>query len=204
MKRNKKEIIMKSKEQILEWLDKQPWKGEFYEAAFLCENPKITYNESFIQCAFYWSDTPQECAVWNIRDKVYQKWYNSDSKPTSWKEYCEQYYVQETDWFIADNCRIIPLVRKRVRDPYTDINVMPQEHCEAFLAYMKLIQLRNAWVNSNSNFDPLCHKIVVIEDTIVFELCYANTNGLSFPTNKMAKEFAETFKDILDIAKPLL
>lgn len=193
---------MKSKEQILEWLDKQPWKGEFYEAAFLCENPKITYNESFIQCAFYWSDTPQECAVWNIRDKEYQKWYNSDSKPTSWKEYCEQHHVQETDWFIADNCRIIPLVRKRVRGPYTDINVMPQEHCDAFIAYMKLIQLRNAWVNSN--FDPLCHKIVVIEDTIVFELCYANTNGLSFPTNKMAKEFAETFKDILDIAKPLL
>lgn len=88
-----------------------------------------------------------------------------------------------------------PLLTPQERDPKTCVDVMSEKLCDAFIAYMKLIQLRNAWVNSN---------IVVIEDTIVFELCYANTNGLSFPTNKMAKEFAETFKDILDIAKPLL
>lgn len=71
---------------------------------------------------------------------------------------------------------------------------MSEKLCDAFIAYMKLIQLRNAWVNSN--FDPLCHKIVVIEDTIVFELCFANTNGLSFPTNKMAKKICR------DIQRP--
>lgn len=195
---------MKSKEQILEWLDKQPWKGEFYEAAFLCENPKITYNESFIQCAFYWSDTPQECAVWNIRDKEYQKWYNSDSKPTSWKEYCEQHHVQETDCFIADNCRIIPLVRKCVRNPYTDINVMPQEHCEAFLAYMKLMQLRNAWVK-NENLEELPTTYKILYQDGEFDIFRGHTStGLSFVSKEDAKEFAETFRELLNIAKPLL
>ena len=194
---------MKSKEQILEWLDKQPWKGEFYEAAFLCENPKITYNESFIQCAFYWSDTPQECAVWNIRDKEYQKWYNSDSKPTSWKEYCEQHYVQETDWFIADNCRIIPLVRKRVRNHDTDVNIMPKEHCEAFLAYMKLFQLRNAWVKDCDDAN-MKYRIIASNCKIYIKYCCVPKMGLSFPTQEMADEFADVFKDLLETAKPLL
>ena len=31
---------MKTKEQILAWLDKQPWKDEFYKAIFLHGNPK--------------------------------------------------------------------------------------------------------------------------------------------------------------------
>lgn len=195
---------MKTKEQILEWLDKQPWKYEFYEAMFHHENPKRVYDANFLISAFHWGETVQGETIWSERNKEYQKWYNSDSKPTSWKEYCEQHYVQETDWFIADNCRIIPLVRKRVRDPYTDINVMPQEHCEAFLAYMKLMQLRNAWVkNENLEDLPTAYKILYQDGE--FDIFRGHTStGLSFVSKEDAKEFAETFKDILDIAKPLL
>ena len=39
---------MKTKEQILEWLYKQPWKGEFYEEVFLNGyRYQISYNEDF-------------------------------------------------------------------------------------------------------------------------------------------------------------
>lgn len=195
---------MKTKQEILEWLDRQSWKSEFYEEAFIFGNEK-SYDSSFITNAFDWGFTSQGRDVWRKRNSEFMQWYDSENRPLSWEEYCEQHPITKGDCCIEDGevCEMWnPLLTPQERDPKTCVDVMSEKLCDAFIAYMKLIQLRNAWVNSS--FDPLCHKIVVIEDTIVFELCYANTNGLSFPTNKMAKEFAETFKDILDIAKPLL
>ena len=41
---------MKTKEQILEWLDKQPWKNEFYEAHFKHKiDDAVCFNENLIQ-----------------------------------------------------------------------------------------------------------------------------------------------------------
>lgn len=198
---------MKTKEQILKWLDKQPWKGEFYEAAATSNRASIiSYSEDLLN-RFEWSLTKQGTVTWMGRNEEYLKWYNAKDKPMSWEAYCEQNPITKGDWCIEDGevCEMwnpVFSMTPQERDPKTCVDVMSEKLCDAFIAYMKLVQLRNAWVNSN--FDPLCHKIVVIEDTIVFELCYANTNGLSFPTNKMAKEFAETFKDLLETAKPLL
>lgn len=196
---------MKTKEQILAWLDKQPWKDEFYKAIFLYGNPKRVYNVNFLISAFHWGETIQGETIWSKRNKEYQKWYNSTGKPMSWEEYCEQHHVQETDWFIADNCQIIPLMRKRVRNPYTDINVMPKEHCEAFLAYMKLIQLRNAWIEGfvvNDSNRKFC-KITYCMDKGFFWF-WGDKIGLSFPSPSMVDEFIETFKELLEVAKPLL
>lgn len=195
---------MKTKEEILAWLDKQPWKGEFFEAIFLCENSKRSYDANFLIRAFFWGETVQGETIWSERNKEYQKWYNSTDKPTSWKEYCEQNYVQETDWFITDNCRIIPLVRKRVRDHDTDVNVMPKEHCEAFLAYMKLMQLRNAWVG-DENLEELSTAYKILYQDGEFDIFRGHTStGLSFVSKEDAKEFMSTFKDLLEVAKPLL
>ena len=195
---------MKTKEQILAWLDKQPWKDEFYKTIFLYGNPKRVYNVNFLISAFNWGETIQGETIWSKRNKEYQKWYNSTNKPMSWEEYCEQHHVQETDWFIADNCRIIPLVRKRVRNPYTDINVMPKEHCEAFLAYMKLFQLRNAWVKDCDNDVNMNYRIMTSDDKIDILCCYIPKMGLSFPTQEMAADFKDIFKDLLEVAKPVL
>lgn len=196
---------MKTKQEILEWLDRQTWKWEFYEAAVLSNRAcKISYNTNLLILAFDWSITKQGSNVWKRRNEEYLEWYNDKDKPMSWKGYCEQNHVQETDWFIADNCRIIPLVRKRVRDPYTDINVMPQEHCEAFLAYMKLMQLRNAWVK-NENLEELPTTYKILYQDGEFDVFRGHTStGLSFVSKEDAKEFAETFKDLLETAKPLL
>ena len=194
---------MKTKEQILAWLDKQPWKDEFYKAIFLYGNPKRVYNVNFLISAFHWGETIQGETIWSKRNKEYQKWYNSTGKPMSWEEYCEQHHVQETDWFIADNCQIIPLIRKRVRNPYTDINIMPKDNCAAFVAYMKLFQLRNAWVKDCDDAN-MNYRIIASNCKIDILYCCVPKMGLSFPTQKMADEFAEVFKDLLETAKPLL
>lgn len=44
---------MKTKEQILKWIDEQPWKGEFYEAVFtLRTDLNLDYDDSFVLGAF--------------------------------------------------------------------------------------------------------------------------------------------------------
>lgn len=196
---------MKTKEQILGWLDKQPWKGEFYENVFkLGSADEISYNGCFISHAFPWCATEQGEAAWIMRDTEFSLWYNSNDKPMSWKEYCEQNPIKEDEYFIDSDCTIGQAVappRKIDRDA-DDANVMSKDLCEAFVTYMKLIQLRNAWIKGVE--DNRNCKILVIDGEISVPALPLCSEGLSFPTDKMAHEFMDTFKDLLETAKPLL
>ena len=69
---------------------------------------------------------------------------------------------------------------------------------------MKLIQLRNAWVKDCKNCDEdSCLKIVYTEGRGFYDVRLGKT-GLSFPKSSMAEEFIKTFKDLLEVAKPLI
>lgn len=136
---------MKTKEQILEWLNKQPWANEFHKAVFMLRpDLNLSYNESFISKAFRWDETEQGGDAWIMRDTEFRQWYNFNDKPTSWVEYCKQNPIIEGEYYI-DEYSDISHVTPRERDEYEDINVMSERICKAFRAYMKLIQLRNAW-----------------------------------------------------------
>lgn len=86
---------MKTKEQILDWLNKQPWKGEFYEEVFLGRLDKISYNEDLVMDAFCWLGTKSGAGVWAKRHADFINWYDNADKPMSWEEYCEQNPVKE-------------------------------------------------------------------------------------------------------------
>lgn len=197
---------MKTKEQILEWLDKQSWKSEFYEAAFLSDNIVVgrVFSKYFICHAFDWGKTKQGESVWEARNEEYLRWYNSHDKPMSWEEYCKQNPAKEDDWFISGACGILKCNGKRERRTTADINIMSKELCEAFLAYMKLMQLRNAWVK-NENLEELPTTYKILYQDGAFDIFRGHTStGLSFVSKEDAKEFAETFRELLNIAKPLL
>ena len=195
---------MKTKEQILDWLGEQPWASEFYKTVFtLRVNSSLSYNESFISTAFEWDKTEQGQDIWQKRDKEFRKWYNSNNKPMSWKEYCEQNPIKVGDSYIDEISDINSITNSRDRDEDNDVNTMPEYLCISFLAYMKLIQLRNAWVKNGENSDDnLCR--IVWSPIKGFWCFYGARNGLSFPTTAMADEFINTFKDLLEIAKPLI
>lgn len=197
---------MKTKEQILKWLDKQPWANEFHRAVFMLRTDlNLSYNESFISRAFRWDETEQGEDAWIMRDTEFRQWYNSNDKPTSWTEYCKQNPIKEGECYIDDVCCILaattPLGKPRNVD--MDANIMSKDLCEAFLAYMKLIQLRNAWVKDYDK-TVCCYEIVSENDGIMRKSCDYFLYGLSFPTPSMADEFIGIFKDLLEVAKPLL
>ena len=196
---------MKTKEQILNWLDEQPWASEFYKTVFtLRVNSSLSYNESFISNAFDWAKTKSGISVWMKRDMEFRKWYNSNDKPLSWEEYCRQNPIKAGDGYIDEISDINSIEGSRDRDEDDDVNVMSEYLCEAFLAYMKLIQLRNAWVKYCENGDEDEYLKIVYTDEKGFYGVRLGKTGLSFPTLDMAKEFINIFKDLLEIAKPLI
>lgn len=194
---------MKTKEQILDWLDKQSWKGEFYEASFFNHEVPITYSVNFICVPFDWAKTKSGTSVWAERDTEFRKWYNSNDKPMSWKEYCEQNPIKEGDCCINRYSKCVELVPDE-RHANTAANVMSKDLCEAFIAYMKLIQLRNAWVKDCENGDKDGYLKIVYTAESGFYYVYLGKTGLSFPKSSMAEEFINTFKDLLEVAKPLI
>lgn len=200
---------MKTKEQILEWLDKQSWKNEFYESVFLFSTHILDelYDIDFIENIFDWAETKQGITTWNKRNDEYKKWYDSENKPLSWKEYCVQYPITKDDWCIEYGgvCEVFDkrfYTTEQERDPITCVDVMSKDHCEAFVAYMKLFQLRNAWVQNRDGIRV--YKLIILDHQLYVRSIDYDTGGLSFPTRVMAEEFMETFKDLLEVAKPLL
>lgn len=195
---------MKTKEQILGWLDKQPWANEFHRAVFMLRTDlNLFYNESFISSAFRWDETEEGGDAWSLRDTKFRQWYNSNNKPTSWEEYCKQNPVVEGEYYINKFCDILA-VMPGDRDETADINVMSQKLCKAFRAYMQLIQLRNAWVKDGENGEEDEYRKIVYTAERGFYGARLGKTGLSFPTLAMAEEFIKTFKALLAIAKPLI
>lgn len=141
---------------------------------------KLSFDEHLIEEAFDWVDTPQGKPFWRNKNLEYLDWYNSEEKVTSWEEF------EKTNPAFAA----------------TPISCMPE-----FVAYRKLIQLRDQWLRaagltkSKKVFKIMCRD----NELIIFTPLIVNVlNGLSFPSMKMANEFRDTFEDLLEIAKPLL
>ena len=134
-----------------------------------------------------------------------------DTKPRSLKEYvdlqrknaavgyviCEDSTIEKRDFKSA-------ILYERWK------NVLPsKELAEAFIAMMQLMAWRQWWIGdwepnwSNRRFDKYC---IIWNDIYKFVVtpCAINHASLSFPTQELAKEFMNTFKDLLETAKPLI
>lgn len=126
------------------------------------------------------------------------------SRPKTWKEYCEKikgknsYYINSTRGrIISSKFGAAPIVSEFDN----------KEDVEAFAALSKLLKLRKDWVGewqpdwkaSNDKYIIWC-----VNDNISKTILCHLSRPLSFPTKKMRDEFFNTFRGILEIAKPLL
>lgn len=130
-----------------------------------------------------------------------------DDKPRSWEEFCKRGFTGKEGFVVpkgATQTSQAPRARRNTADVgYVD-NV---EEAKAFVALMQLRQLRKAWVdNWEPDWSTLERKVVIntCKDCIcIFPYCNVS-RPLSFPTEDMAQEFLECFKDLLEQAKILL
>lgn len=135
-----------------------------------------------------------------------------DIKPKSWEEFCEKFPRQSGECFIDNDGEILLAadfnsIDRRV---FEDKNVLyNRKEAEAFLALMQLRQLRKAWVgdwepDGMMDFNAIRHDISYGNSAVATDSYHFQTRALSFPTKKMAEEFLDCFKDLLETAKVLL
>ena len=140
-----------------------------------------------------------------------------DTKPRSWEEYCNNYTISGKEHYIGSDSNIYEINparigRKFIEGASASKNwANTKELAEAFLAMMQLMSLRQAWIgdwepnycmNMASNwcieYEPNPGKFSIENH------CRTNGGGLTFPTKEMAEDFMNTFKDLLNVAKPLI
>ena len=122
-----------------------------------------------------------------------------------WKEYCEKMKGKASYYFIVDSNEVKP-------SHFGSAPVLSEfeerKDTEAIAAFCKLIMLRKNWIKNwepdwTNNDDE---KFVIVADAnrIEEKMFYCMSHPLSFPTEEMCDKFIDTFRDLLEIAKPLL
>lgn len=123
--------------------------------------------------------------------------------PKSWEEIGEI-----KGWYVDSFSDIMPC-DKGDTDKDNDKNIFPTiEEAEACLALAQLCQLRDryndGWKPNWRTGSKIKYCIIVDENKIV-ESQYITLNQiLSFKTKELREKFLENFRDLIEIAKPLL
>lgn len=137
----------------------------------------------------------------NDRRIVFKK---IEDKVRSWEEYCKKikgkdsYYIEDS-YYTSVSSRFghFPIVTE----------FESKEDAEAFAAFSKLLKMRKQWIGEwKPDWTKIGYKFTII--TQENNVCRGTNSdigrSISFPTVEMRDEFLDCFKDLLEIAKPLL
>lgn len=152
---------------------------------------KITIPEN---CEIDWQESAKQEKI------VFKK---KDTKPRSWEEYLELntgFDGAGIDW----NCGGVQTTGLHHRGKA----IVPTHLVQPFIAMMQLMSLRQEWIGDWKpdweDYDNYNCCVVGVGDHFdVCILCKCRY-ALSFPTIEMAKDFIDCFRDLLEVAKPLL
>lgn len=125
--------------------------------------------------------------------------------PKTWEEFCNRTPIKQ-EYFIGYDSKI-NLRENKGRTPYGDRNLHASEvEAEATLALMQLRQLRKAWVGDwEIKYDWNDYHCIINHKNNIIVARRIYTNGaLSFPTEEIAEDFLNCFKDLCETAKMLL
>ena len=128
-----------------------------------------------------------------------------DTKPRSWEEYGKA-VLRNLGY--KDTCGGNLNIILGARFPSLSVGVQDTKFLQEHTAFIKLCMLRKAWIKGwkpdwyDDRFAKWC---VTYQRDDIYVLEYkATLRSLSFPTKEMAEDFMNTFKDLLEIAKPLI
>lgn len=150
-------------------------------------------------------------ALTAIVSALFKEYEKQNELPKTWKEFCKRNPIKRGECLISPFCEMHITEAIGVdRDVNEDRNYcISESEGQAFLAFMQLRQLRKAYVK---NWEPdwnnnKQYKACIMYNGTDFIIAYFKdlcSRPLSFPTHELAKQFFNNFKDLLEIAKPLL
>ena len=117
--------------------------------------------------------------------------------PKTWEEYCKLNSLKDSFTVVYDNCS----AECSHTGYYSEFST--EERTKQFIAFGKLLQLRDYWVRGYSEF-----KYAVYGDrldgTAICDWCKNTHYPLTFPTKEMAHDFKNCFSDLINKAYPLV
>ena len=128
-----------------------------------------------------------------------------DNRARSWEEYCKKMEGKNSYYYdgLFEKVKSSKFGSSPLLAEFED-----KEDIETLVAFCKLFHLRRDWVGEWKPDwkNKKQWKFSIVSDTDKIEKGIGRTlsRSLSFPTEEMRDEFIETFKDLLEIAKPLL
>lgn len=186
---------MRTECEIVDYISEQPWGAELCTAAFK-QRVNFDFTKNIIN-QIDWTSLSHTEAYWKELADQYDRWLIK-SKPTTWSEYCSNSNAIGL-CYINDCCQIRPYSKGSSRDPNFDVNVMSEPLCKAFLALMRLKQLRDAWCLGFNVFPYKIHYTpndFSVSHSVDYKI---SLTGLSFPTEDLANEFIQYFRsDLLE------
>ena len=147
-------------------------------------------------------------ALTAIVSALFKEYEKQNELPKTWEEFCERHNIMRGESYININSSVSELDTNK-RNSIQDRNVCTsQQEAEAFLALMQLRQLRKAYVKDWKP-DWMCdisakYCIEVNSNELLIQSWYHKSHILAFPSRELARQFLTNFKDLLEIAKPLL
>ena len=163
-------------------------------------------------CNVDFPETKSLEALTAIVSALFKEYEKQNELPKTWEEFCEKYFLQDEEVFITSGGGLLTVAESfgrkfRISDEDKNICTSKQE-AQAFIALMQLRQLRKAyvkdWEPDWTNCKVLKYSITFIEGVLNIVGTVTAQHSMSFPTEKIAKQFLTNFKDLLEIAKPLL
>lgn len=131
-----------------------------------------------------------------------------DSKYSkTWEEFCGKNKIVESESYI-DTSSNIGLSCSSFRGAQCDKNLIPFKFAEPMLALMQLLTIREreytkGWEPDWNTGKGICC-IAYNRTTFYIGAFYVCQHVLSFPSREMADIFYSNWKDLIEIAKPLL
>ena len=132
-----------------------------------------------------------------------------ETLPKTWEEFCKNYPMKEGECFMDGSSYINSVKYESCRHPDFDRNVLPNEEtAKAVLAICQLIQLRDCYNDGwNPDWSNQREEKAVIEifaNEIHQETYVSYHHILVFKTRELCDMFLNNFRDLIEIAKPLL
>ena len=127
--------------------------------------------------------------------------------PKTWTEFCNNYKIQKEECYINTDADIEKVVLSRNRLICGDSNILPNKQAaEAHLALIKLHQLRDCY---RQGWTPTLNKtsfgiIRREEGDLEVEKFIFSSKFLSFQYAKMAQDFLNNFRDLIEQAGDLI
>jgi hypothetical protein len=128
--------------------------------------------------------------------------------PKTWEEFCKTHPVEPGEYYISPGI-FSNITRYNNKCQRLQTNILPSlEYAKAILALCQLIQLRDCyndgWKPDWNDRNTLKYCLGVSQNRIIKEVLQTVSEVMAFKTEELREKFLENFKDLIEIAKPLL